>query len=86
MAKKKLFETKTITSQGAKLHMIKSPEDTAWKLHRYGGPAVEPADKNSPLKKAYYLYGKEYDFETYESITKQREDMLIDENIENMRF
>jgi hypothetical protein len=66
MAKKKLFEQKVIKVQGAKHHLIKLTTENTWKLHRYGGPAVEPVDKSCKLKKAYYLYGIEYTFEKYE--------------------
>jgi hypothetical protein len=86
MAKKKVFEYKTIKSKGAKIYLIKIPDSNEWKFHRYGGPAIEPFEKDSEFKKSYFLYGIEYDLESYELATKQREDMVIKENIENMKF
>ena len=74
MAKEKLYEYKTMKSQGAYHHFIKLQWDTAWKYHNWDGPAIEPIKgENSELKKAYYLNGIEYDVESYKEALSERE-------------
>ena len=39
------FESKVITSNGARMYLAKGPKDINFKLHRYDGPAIEPIER-----------------------------------------
>ena len=73
MAKNRLYEYKTITSKGAKLHLIKMSGEENWKFHRWDGPAIEPFDRNSEHVKGWYLNGIPYNEEDYSQLMQQRE-------------
>jgi hypothetical protein len=69
----KLYEYKTMKSQGARHHFIRFQGEDIWRLHRWDGPAVEPIDKDCELKKGYYLNGIPYDEENYNTLMRERE-------------
>ena len=74
MAKKeRLYEYRTINSQGAIIHLARYQGEENWKMHRWDGPAVEPYDPDSKMFKSYYLNGIKYDEETYNTIMQERE-------------
>ena len=74
MAKERLYEYKTMRSQGARHHFIRFQGEEAWKYHRWDGPAIEPIeDEDCKLKKAWYLNGIEYDAESYQEAMRSRE-------------
>ena len=66
------FESKVITSNGARMYLAKGPKDTNFKLHRYDGPAIEPVERRGGVRKAYYLYGIVYGFEEYQELMRER--------------
>jgi len=67
----KLYEEKTITSNGSLMRLIKI--DNQWKLHNWDGPAVTPIDENSKTKGSYYLYGNELSLKEWKAVLKNRE-------------
>jgi hypothetical protein len=70
----KLYEYKKMKSQGAYHHFMKMQGAKIWKYHNWDGPAIEPIEgEECSLKKAYYLNGMEYDFETYKEALGSRE-------------
>jgi len=74
MAKDKLYEYRTMRSQGAKHHFIKMQGEDNWKYHSWDGPAIEPIEgEECNLKKAWYLNGIEYDQESYKEALSNRE-------------
>jgi len=73
MAKEKLYEYKTMKSNGALHHFIKFQGENYWKYHRWDGPAIEPIDEGCELKKAFYLNGLQYDEESYQEAMRSRE-------------
>jgi hypothetical protein len=73
MSKEKVFETKTIRSQGALIHLFKEQGQESWKMHNWDGPAIEPIEDDSTLKKAYYLYGLELAEQDWTQARKDRE-------------
>lgn len=73
MRKERLYEYKEINSRGAIIHLARYQGEENWKFHRWDGPAINPFDSNSELRKGYYLNGIEYDYESYMEIMKERE-------------
>lgn len=73
MAKEKLYEYKTIKSLGARHYLIKLKGEENWKHHRWDGPAIVPLTNSGEFKKSYYLYGIEYDEDSYNEALSQRE-------------
>jgi hypothetical protein len=73
MKKNKIYEYKTIRSQGALLYLFKEKDAPHWKFHNWDGPAIEPIEENCKLKKQYYLYGTLYDYNNWQEILSQRE-------------
>ena len=74
MAKERLYEYKTMRSQGARHHFIRFQGEDVWRLHSWDGPAIEPIeDEECKLKKAWYLNGIEYDEESYLEALRNRE-------------
>jgi hypothetical protein len=74
MAKrKKLYEYKTINSQGAIIHLVRYQGEENWKLHRWDGPAIEPYTPDSELFTGYYLNGIRYNVDAYNEIMQERE-------------
>ena len=70
----KLYQYKKIKNQGAHHFLIKMQGEESWKHHSWDGPAIKPIKgENSPLKKKYYIYGIEYDLETYKEALNNRE-------------
>lgn len=69
----KVYEYKTINSQGATIHLVKYQGEDNWKMHRWDGPAVVPHSRDSELPKSYYLNGIKYDEESYNEIMQERE-------------
>jgi hypothetical protein len=67
------YENKTITSNGCKIYLFKEKDQTAWKMHNWDGPAVEPLNEKEKLKKEYYLYGQKLTLEQWEEARKNRE-------------
>ena len=74
MAKEKLYEYRKMRSQGAYHHFIKMQGENNWKYHSWDGPAIEPIEgEECELKKAWFLNGREYDYESWKEILKNRE-------------
>lgn len=73
MKKEKLYEYKTMKSNGAKHHFIKLHGEENWKLHNWDGPAIEPVEPDSPLKIEYYLHGIKYHKDDYDQVLRNRE-------------
>jgi hypothetical protein len=72
--KEKVYEYKTMKSQGAKHHFIRMMGKENWKYHSWDGPAIEPIEGEvCSLKKKYFLNGMEYDLETYRELLGNRE-------------
>jgi len=73
MAKERLYEYKTMKSQGARHYFIKFQGEEAWKYHRWDGPAIEPVDENCNLTRGWFLNGVKYNYESYHEAMKNRE-------------
>lgn len=73
MSKEKAYEYRKLKINGAIHHMIKYQGETAYKIHSWDGPAIEPIDEDCPLKKAWYINGIEYTHDEYEDRLRERE-------------
>ncbi len=71
--KPRVYETKTIKSNGCTIHLFKEKDQDGWKMHNGDGPAVEPLTEEDKSKKEYYLYGKKLTLEQWEGARKNRE-------------
>lgn len=69
----RIYETKTIKSNGCLIHLFKEKDQVGWKMYNWEGPAVEPLDEGDKSKKEYYLYGKKMTLEQWEEARKNRE-------------
>ena len=69
----RIYETKTITSNGCRIYLFKENGQDSWKMHNWDGPAVEPFDEEAKSKKEYYLYGQKLTLEQWEEARKNRE-------------
>ena len=73
MMKEKLYEYKTIKSQGAKIYLVRMQGEEHWKFHRWDGPAIEPKSKDSEHSKGWYLHGIPYSEDHYNQLIQQPE-------------
>ena len=73
MKKQTIYEEKRMKSKGAYHYFFRENGKEAWKYHNWEGPAVEPVDEDSELKKEYYLYGKQLTLEEWNTARKDRE-------------
>jgi len=73
MKKQTIYEERRMKSKGAYHYFFKESGSDAWKYHNWEGPAVEPVDSDSELKKEYYLYGKQLTLEEWTEARKNRE-------------
>jgi hypothetical protein len=71
--KPRVYETKTIKSNGCTIHLFKEKDQDGWKMHNWDGPAVDPLTEEDKSKKEYYLYGKKLTLEQWEEARKNRE-------------
>lgn len=73
MKKQTIYEEKRMKSKGAYHYFFRESGSEAWKYHNWEGPAIEPVDEDSELKKEYYLYGKQMTLEEWNTTRKDRE-------------
>ncbi len=73
MKKETIYEERRMKSKGAYHYFFRESGSEAWKYHNWEGPAVEPVDEDSELKKEYYLYGKQLTIEEWTEARKNRE-------------
>jgi len=69
----RIYETKTIKSNGCQIHLFKENGLDSWKMHNWDGPAIEPLDGIEKSRKEYYLYGQKLTLEEWEEARKNRE-------------
>ena len=72
MKKQTIYEEKRMKSKGGYHYFFRENGKEAWKYHNWEGPAVEPVDEDSELKKEYYLYGKQLTLEEWNTARKDR--------------
>jgi hypothetical protein len=73
MRQEKVFETRTIRSQGSLIYLFKEQGQESWKIHNWDGPAIEPIESDSALKESYFLYGRELTEQEWTQARKDRE-------------
>ena len=69
----RIYETKTIKSNGCQIYLFKENGQDSWKMHNQDGPAIEPLDGIEKSRKEYYLYGQKLTLEEWEEARKNRE-------------
>jgi len=70
----KLYETKTMKSNGALHHFFRESGSSSWIYHNWDGPAIEPIEgEETNLKKTYYLYGRQMEYADWSMSRKDRE-------------
>jgi len=69
----RIYETKTITNNGCRMHLFKEEGQESWKLHNWDGPAIEPLSKGGEAKPEYYLYGNLLTKDEWSATLKDRE-------------
>jgi hypothetical protein len=69
----RIYETKTITNNGCRMHLFREEGQESWKLHNWDGPAIEPLSKGGEAKPEYYLYGNLLTKDEWSATLKDRE-------------
>ncbi len=78
--KERLYEYKTIRSQGAILSLFREKGEEVFKFHSWDGPAIEPIEKDCELPKTFYLYGNLLEEEEWKEMVNQREGLPFYKN------
>lgn len=73
MSKEKLYDYKKMKMNGAYHHLVRYQGESAYKLHCWDGPAIEPATDECTLKKSWYINGIQLTQEEFDDRIRERE-------------